>query len=64
MFEQALRPFYSTKANGTGLGLTLSREIVEAHGGRLHLTPRAAGGTAVSIWLPPAQEDGPDARLT
>ena len=57
VLEQALLPFYSTKANGTGLGLTLSREIVEAHGGRIHLTPRTEGGTAVSIWLPPAPDE-------
>ena len=52
VLEQALLPFYSTKANGTGLGLTLSREIVEAHGGRLLLAPRPDGGTSVSVWLP------------
>lgn len=53
VLEQALLPFYSTKAGGTGLGLTLSREIVEAHGGRLGLAPRPGGGTAVTLWLPP-----------
>ncbi len=52
VLEQALLPFYSTKANGTGLGLTLSREIVEAHGGRLVLTPREAGGLKVALSLP------------
>jgi two-component system, NtrC family, nitrogen regulation sensor histidine kinase NtrY len=52
VLEQALLPFYSTKANGTGLGLTLSREIIEAHGGRLVLAPREHGGTSVSVWLP------------
>jgi len=52
VLEQALLPFYSTKADGTGLGLTLSRVIVEAHGGRLLLAPRPGGGTAVSVWLP------------
>ena len=42
--ENALVPFYSTKESGTGLGLTLCREIVEAHGGRLRIANRAGGG--------------------
>jgi two-component system, NtrC family, nitrogen regulation sensor histidine kinase NtrY len=50
--RDALLPFYSTKATGTGLGLTLCREIVEAHGGRLSLANRATGGALVTVWLP------------
>ena len=50
----ALLPFYSTKKTGSGLGLPLCREIVEAHGGRLSLHPREGGGLAVSCWLPAA----------
>jgi two-component system nitrogen regulation sensor histidine kinase NtrY len=52
VLRDALLPFYSTKASGTGLGLTLCREIVEAHGGRLSLTNRADGGAVVTVWLP------------
>jgi two-component system nitrogen regulation sensor histidine kinase NtrY len=52
VLEQALLPFYSTKQSGTGLGLPLCREIVEAHGGRISLANRAEGGLIVSVWLP------------
>jgi len=50
--ENALVPFYSTKATGTGLGLTLCREIVEAHAGRLRIANREGGGAVVTLWLP------------
>jgi nitrogen fixation/metabolism regulation signal transduction histidine kinase len=50
--RDALLPFYSTKPTGTGLGLTLCREIVEAHGGRLSIANRQGGGALVTICLP------------
>ncbi|WP_115720285.1 sensor histidine kinase [Gallaecimonas mangrovi] len=52
VLTQALLPFYSTKKEGTGLGLALCREIIDAHGGRLHLENRPSGGLRVRIWLP------------
>lgn len=52
VLQNALMPFYSTKRNGTGLGLALTREIVEAHGGRISLQNRREGGLCVAIFLP------------
>jgi two-component system nitrogen regulation sensor histidine kinase NtrY len=52
--ENALVPFYSTKETGTGLGLTLCREIVEAHGGRLRIANRDGGGAVVTLFMPEA----------
>jgi len=53
------QPFYTTKAHGTGLGLSLARKYVSAHGGELHVTsPSSHGpggqarGTAIRIVLP------------
>ena len=53
VLRRALVPFYTSKPQGTGLGLPLSSEIVEAHGGRLSLENRAGGGLAVTCRLPP-----------
>ena len=52
VMANALVPFYSTKRSGTGLGLALVREIVEAHGGRIGLANREGGGLCVSLALP------------
>ena len=52
VLRDALLPFYSTKPKGTGLGLTLCREIVDAHGGRLSIANRDGGGAQVTVWLP------------
>lgn len=50
--RQALLPFYSTKTEGSGLGLALCREILEGHGGRLRLVNREYGGVSAICELP------------
>lgn len=52
VLNSALLPFYSTKQTGSGLGLPLCREIVEAHGGRLRLANREDGGLLVELTIP------------
>ncbi|MGZ3441747.1 MAG: sensor histidine kinase, partial [Polyangia bacterium] len=45
-------PFFSTKTRGTGLGLAVSKQIVDEHHGRIRLFNRRGGGTRVVIELP------------
>jgi len=52
VMKNALLPFFSTKPSGSGLGLPLCREIVEAHGGTLSIRPRAGGGISVICLIP------------
>ena len=54
--EKAVRPFYSTKPLGTGLGLPLVVRIVAAHGGELDIESEPGAGTRVRVLLPLAAE--------
>lgn len=46
------RPFYTTKGDGTGLGLSLARRIVEDHQGRIDVTSALGKGTTFAVVLP------------
>ena len=46
------RPFYTTKGNGTGLGLSLARRIVEDHRGRIEVESEVGRGTEFLVTLP------------
>ena len=50
--ESVLRPMMTSKANGMGLGLSVTRTIVEGHGGALRVDRSALGGAAFLIRLP------------
>jgi C4-dicarboxylate-specific signal transduction histidine kinase len=49
-------PFYTTRSEGMGMGLAISRSIVEAHGGRLWADPEHSGGAVFRFTLPTTQE--------
>jgi two-component system, LuxR family, sensor kinase FixL len=50
--DQIFEPFFSTKANGMGLGLWICRAIIENHNGRLTASPGAGHGAVFLIALP------------
>jgi PAS domain S-box-containing protein len=61
ILDRLFMPFFSTKATGSGLGLTICAQIIKAHGGEIHAGNRPAGGAVFSFILPlpkaPARED-------
>jgi C4-dicarboxylate-specific signal transduction histidine kinase len=54
--EDIFKPFYTTKAEGTGMGLAISRSIIEAHGGRLWASGNVPRGAKFQITLPFCRE--------
>lgn len=56
--ETAFVPFFSTKEGGSGVGLTLARQIALAHGGRLEHRPRTGGGAVFRLLLPFSGQGG------
>lgn len=48
-------PFFTAREGGTGLGLAVARQIVEAHAGRIEVAERPGGGALFRVWLPAAE---------
>lgn len=55
--EQVFEPFFTSKAEGMGMGLSIARTIIEAHNGRIWAENRDHGGAAFKIRLPIANDD-------
>jgi PAS domain S-box-containing protein len=53
--DQIFNAFFSTKAQGTGMGLSISRSIIESHGGRLWATSNSGRGATFNFTLPAAE---------
>ncbi len=54
--ERLFQPFMTTKAEGMGVGLSISRSIIEAHGGRIWADANPKGGTVFHFTLPPQHD--------
>ena len=53
--DRVFDPFFSTKANGMGMGLTISRSLIEGHSGKLWAEPNCPDGAVFHFTLPEAK---------
>jgi two-component system sensor kinase FixL len=54
--DQLFKPFITTKPGGMGIGLSISKRIVEAHGGKMSVSRSSSGGATFSFTLPAYDE--------
>jgi signal transduction histidine kinase len=50
--------YYTTKSDGTGVGLAVTQQIVTAHGGTIEVDSRPDAGTAMTVHLPVGEDEG------
>jgi two-component system sensor kinase FixL len=60
--QHLFQPFITSKASGMGVGLSICRTIIEAHGGRISARPNQGGGTVFEFTLPFAEPEAEHAR--
>jgi signal transduction histidine kinase len=56
--DRLFEAFYTTKAQGMGLGLAISRSIIEAHGGRLRASANVPRGAVFQFTVPASPDTG------
>jgi signal transduction histidine kinase len=54
--ERVFEPFFSTREDGTGLGLTVSHNVIERHGGEIVVESTLDQGTTFTVWLPSGRQ--------
>jgi two-component system sensor kinase FixL len=64
MVEKLFTPFATTKAQGTGLGLSMSQTIARVHGGTIGYRPRQEGGACFFVRLPTLEEPAPGEKAS
>lgn len=59
--RKIFEPFYTTKAQGLGLGMPYAKKVIDQHGGKISLSSRLGVGTTISVTLPAGQQEVNDA---